>query len=58
MELRLVYRILRKISEWALVDFYSEVYVDDGQQTQTIRVPKDAPIILYLSSGIRKLASQ
>ncbi|KAJ7650307.1 hypothetical protein FB45DRAFT_887547 [Roridomyces roridus] len=34
MELRLVYRALRKVSDWALVGFYSESF------------PKDAPLII------------
>ncbi|KAJ7170667.1 glycerol-3-phosphate-1-acyltransferase [Mycena crocata] len=42
MELRLVYRALRKISDWTLVSFYSEVYVDSGEHN----VPKDAPVII------------
>ncbi|KAJ7127013.1 hypothetical protein C8R44DRAFT_780182 [Mycena epipterygia] len=42
MELRLVYRILRKVSDWALVSFYSEVYVDSGEQD----FPKDTPVII------------
>ncbi|KAJ7603789.1 glycerol-3-phosphate O-acyltransferase [Mycena polygramma] len=42
MELRLVYRILRKVSDWALSNFYSEVYVDLGEQN----VPKETPLIM------------
>ncbi|KAF7374907.1 Glycoside hydrolase family 5 protein [Mycena sanguinolenta] len=41
MELRLVYRMLRKASDWALVTFYSEAYVDTQNS-----VPKEAPLIL------------
>ncbi|KAJ7494712.1 hypothetical protein B0H11DRAFT_2003083 [Mycena galericulata] len=41
MELRLVYRILRKVSDWALVGFYSEVYIDSRNN-----VSKDAPLII------------
>ncbi|KAF7327739.1 Glycoside hydrolase family 5 protein [Mycena kentingensis (nom. inval.)] len=42
MELRLVYRILRKISDWAVYSgYYSEVFVEGADV-----VPKDAPIIL------------
>jgi hypothetical protein len=41
MELKLVYRALRKISEWTLGGFYEEVYVD-GQE----HVPKDGPLIV------------
>ena len=40
MELKLVYRTLRQISDWAL-RYYSEVYVD-GQEN----VPADGPLIL------------
>ncbi|KAJ6619729.1 hypothetical protein B0H10DRAFT_1143530 [Mycena sp. CBHHK59/15] len=45
MEIWLVYRILRKISDWTLVAFYSEVYVNPGRQN----VPKDAPVIITSS---------
>ncbi|KAJ7475828.1 glycerol-3-phosphate-1-acyltransferase [Mycena latifolia] len=42
MELRLVYRILRQASDWALGGgFYSDVYVS-GEHN----VPKDAPLII------------
>ncbi|KAI0635152.1 glycerol-3-phosphate-1-acyltransferase [Trametes polyzona] len=40
MELKLVYRGLRQVSDWAL-HFYSEVYVD-GQEN----VPRDGPLII------------
>lgn len=40
MPLRLVYRALRKISDWSL-SFYSDVYVE-GQEN----VPVDGPVIL------------
>ena len=40
MELKLVYRTLRQISDWAL-RYYSEVYVD-GQEN----IPADGPLIL------------
>ena len=43
MELKLVYRALRKISEWTLGGFYEEVYVD-GQE----HVPKDGPLIVWV----------
>ncbi|KAJ6531772.1 hypothetical protein B0H19DRAFT_455598 [Mycena capillaripes] len=42
MELRLVYRILRKVSDWALVSFYSEASVVSGEQN----VPKETPLII------------
>ncbi|KAJ7227169.1 hypothetical protein GGX14DRAFT_418425 [Mycena pura] len=42
MEVRIAYRILRKISAWALVGFYSDVYVDLCKHS----VPEDAPLIL------------
>lgn len=41
MELRLVYRILRKVSDWTLETFYSEVYVDGAEN-----VPKTGPLIM------------
>ncbi|TFY66859.1 hypothetical protein EVG20_g4226 [Dentipellis fragilis] len=41
MELMLVYRALRKISDWTLSTFYTEVYVD-GQEN----VPANGPVIL------------
>ncbi|KAJ6513275.1 hypothetical protein C8R45DRAFT_963074 [Mycena sanguinolenta] len=41
MELRLVYRMLRKASDWALVTFYAEAYVDTHNN-----VPKEAPLII------------
>ncbi|KAF8882119.1 hypothetical protein BD779DRAFT_1544035 [Infundibulicybe gibba] len=44
MELKLVYRILRKISDWTLAGFYSEVYVE-GQEN----VMKDGPLIVAAS---------
>ena len=43
MELKLVYRALRKISEWTVTGFYEEVYVDGGGH-----VPKDGPLIMYV----------
>lgn len=44
MELKLVYRALRKISDWALSEFYSEVYVE-GQHN----VPEAGPLIIVAS---------
>ncbi|KAJ7104178.1 glycerol-3-phosphate-1-acyltransferase [Mycena belliarum] len=41
MELRLVYRLLRQASDWALVSFYSEAYVS-GEYN----VPQDAPLVI------------
>ncbi|KAJ8501720.1 hypothetical protein ONZ45_g12051 [Pleurotus djamor] len=41
METQLVYRLLRKISDWTLAGFYSEVYISG-----TENVPKDGPLIL------------
>jgi hypothetical protein len=41
MELKLVYRALRKISEWTVGGFYEEVHVDGGEH-----VPKDGPLIV------------
>ena len=44
MELKLVYRILRKISDWTIAGYYSEVYVED----QDIITDKD-PVIMYVA---------
>lgn len=41
MELKLVYRVLRKASDWALEGFYSEVLVEG-----TENVPQDRPMIV------------
>jgi hypothetical protein len=41
MELKVVYRILRKISDWTLNGFYDEVHVEGYEN-----VPKEGPIIL------------
>ena len=44
MELKLVYRGLRQISDWVL-RYYSEVYVD-GQEN----VPPDGPLIMCVTT--------
>ncbi|TFY76611.1 hypothetical protein EWM64_g7401 [Hericium alpestre] len=44
MQLMLVYRFLRQISEWTLSDFYTEVYVKG-----TENVPLDGPVLLLAS---------
>ncbi|KAK0443087.1 glycerol-3-phosphate O-acyltransferase [Desarmillaria tabescens] len=41
MTLKLVYRILRKLSDWTVDGFYSEVYVEGAEN-----VPKDGPLII------------
>ncbi|KAF9562082.1 glycerol-3-phosphate O-acyltransferase [Agrocybe pediades] len=41
MELKLVYRILRKISDWTVAGYYSETYIE-GQEN----VPKEGPLII------------
>jgi glycerol-3-phosphate O-acyltransferase / dihydroxyacetone phosphate acyltransferase len=41
MESKIVYRTLRRISQWTLDGFYSEVYVS-GEEN----VPKDGPLIV------------
>ncbi|KAF8815561.1 hypothetical protein BYT27DRAFT_7193306 [Phlegmacium glaucopus] len=41
MQLKLVYRFLRKISDWTVDGFYSEVYLE-GQEN----VPKEGPLII------------
>lgn len=43
MELKLVYRFLRKVSDWVVNGFYSEVYLE-GQNN----VPKEGPLIMYV----------
>jgi hypothetical protein len=43
MELKLVYRTLRKISDWAVARFYSEIYVDGIEN-----VPEKTPLIMYV----------
>lgn len=45
MEPKLVYRSLRKISEWTLTGFYSEIYVT-GQEN----IPEDGPLIVYVAN--------
>jgi glycerol-3-phosphate O-acyltransferase/dihydroxyacetone phosphate acyltransferase len=42
MEIKLVYRWLRKTSDFALEGFYSEVLIEGSEN-----VPKDGPIIVY-----------
>ncbi|KAK0186468.1 acyltransferase [Armillaria mellea] len=41
MTLKLVYRILRQLSDWTVDGFYSEVYVEGVEN-----VPKDGPLII------------
>lgn len=41
MELKVVYRILRKISDWTLEGYYSEVHIAGSEH-----VPKDGPLIM------------
>ncbi|TFL03794.1 hypothetical protein BDV98DRAFT_525392 [Pterulicium gracile] len=41
MELKIVYRILRQVSDWTLTGFYSDVHVEGSEN-----VPKHGPIIL------------
>jgi glycerol-3-phosphate O-acyltransferase / dihydroxyacetone phosphate acyltransferase len=48
VELKLVYRILRKISTWILAGFYSEVHVE-GQDN----VPRSGALIMCVSSHLR-----
>jgi glycerol-3-phosphate O-acyltransferase/dihydroxyacetone phosphate acyltransferase len=44
MELKLVYRALRKVSDWTLSDYYSEVSIQGKEN-----VPKGGPLIMYVS---------
>ncbi|KIK98623.1 hypothetical protein PAXRUDRAFT_133855 [Paxillus rubicundulus Ve08.2h10] len=41
MQLMLAYRVLRKISDWTMSGFYSEVYVSGKEN-----IPQDGPIII------------
>jgi glycerol-3-phosphate O-acyltransferase / dihydroxyacetone phosphate acyltransferase len=41
MELKLVYRFLRQVSDWSVNGFYSEVHVEGHEN-----VPKHGPVIL------------
>ncbi|KAG1724488.1 acyltransferase [Suillus lakei] len=41
MELMIVYRFLRKISDWTMSGFYSEVCITGGEN-----VPRDGPVII------------
>ncbi|KAG2030212.1 hypothetical protein BDR03DRAFT_878894 [Suillus americanus] len=41
MELMVVYRLLRKISDWTMSGFYSEVCITGGEN-----VPRDGPVII------------
>lgn len=45
MELKIVYRILRQVSDWTLTGFYSDVHVEGSEN-----VPKHGPIILLVAS--------
>ena len=44
MELKLVYRALRKISDWTVTGFYAETDVQGVEN-----VSKDGPLIMYVS---------
>ncbi|KIM43752.1 hypothetical protein M413DRAFT_443659 [Hebeloma cylindrosporum] len=41
MELKLVYRALRKVSDWTIAGYYSETYVEGKEN-----VPEDGPLII------------
>jgi len=43
MQLKLVYRALRKISDWVVSGYYSDVYVE-GEEN----VPSRGPMIMYV----------
>lgn len=43
MELKLVYRALRKISDWTVTGYYSETDVQGVEN-----VPDDGPLIMYV----------
>jgi len=52
MQLKLVYRFLRKISDWTVDGFYSEVHLE-GQEN----VPEEEPLIMYVHSSTLSWAS-
>ena len=41
MELKLVYRVLRTISDWTIAGYYSEIHVEGKGN-----VPEDGPVIM------------
>lgn len=43
MELKIVYRVLRKISDWTVAGYYSETCVE-GQEN----IPLHGPLIMYV----------
>ncbi|KAJ3524857.1 hypothetical protein NMY22_g10822 [Coprinellus aureogranulatus] len=47
MELKLVYRFLRQVSDWVVDNYYSEVVVDGAEN-----VPLHGPIIMYVRFDI------
>lgn len=47
-ELKLIYRFLRKVSDWTVAGYYSDVYIE-GEEN----VPKDGPLIMCaIRSGL------
>ncbi len=53
MSLKLVYRILRQLSDWTIDGFYSEVYVEGAEN-----VPKDGPLIMYVNLDVCALFAE
>ena len=47
MELKLVYRTLRKISDWTVTGYYSDCVVEGGEN-----VPETGPLIMYVAAAV------
>ena len=47
MELKLVYRTLRKISDWTVTGYYSDCVVQGGEN-----VPETGPLIMYVAAAV------
>lgn len=43
---KVLHRVLRQLSDWALSSFFTEIRVIGGEN-----VPKDGPIIVYVSNS-------
>ena len=47
MELKLVYRTLRKISDWTVTGYYSDCVVQGSEN-----VPETGPLIMYVAAAV------
>lgn len=50
MELKLVYRFLRKMSDWEIAGYYSDVHVQGYEN-----VPKDGPVIMWVKYTLNSI---